>query len=109
MKNKKHIYRHGDVDIIEAEMPDGAVLKTRGQKLTIAYGEATGHHHTLYGTTPDAIIEYGYNEQRYLKIIEAVSLKHQEHNTLTILPGVYEISIEREYDYFENELTKVVD
>jgi hypothetical protein len=35
--------------------------RKKEKELTIAYGEATGHHHTLYGS-PQAIIE-GFDDK----------------------------------------------
>lgn len=103
-----NIYRHGDVLIQEVKtVPEGAKTTKKGKEVTIALGEATGHHHTLYGNLPIELLEY--KESRYLKIQEEVSLKHQEHYCLTICPGTYEIVVEREHDYFTNEIKKVVD
>jgi len=100
------MYRHGDLLIRQIDK-----IEKKGKKekeLTIAYGEATGHHHTLYGS-PQAIIE-GFDDKKYFRILgESVELRHQEHKTLKIEPGDYEITYEREYDYFEDEFKKVVD
>lgn len=103
-------YRHGDVNLLPVkEIPKEAKKEAEGKERTIALGEATGHHHTLYGSVPNAIIAYGFDEQRYIEITEPVELKHQEHKALTICPGYYEIKIEREFDYFEKSSRKVLD
>lgn len=102
--------RHGDVLLKRIkELPEGAKELQRGKSVTIAEGEATGHHHTLYGSVPNAVILRGFDERRYVEIIEPVELRHQEHSTLSIEPGCYEIGIEREYDYFEESMRRVVD
>lgn len=102
-----NIYRHGDVLLKPiSSIPSSAKEKERKDELTIAFGEATGHHHTLYGA-PVGLFEF--DENRYLQIKEQVELKHQEHKTLQIEPGCYEIIIEREYDPFEEQLKRVID
>jgi len=83
------------------------------QPLTLAAGEATGHHHTLYPVAAGVIVESILDDKgavyRFRVSGGDAELRHQEHHTLKIVPGVYEITHEREYDYFENEMKKVVD
>lgn len=101
---KMSIYRHGDLLIKPATKREGA-KKSEG-KIDLALGEATGHHHQLQKT---ALFLGEPGKIDYFEIEEPTNLTHQEHVTLTILPGAYEIVMEREYDYFENEMKKVVD
>lgn len=100
--------RQGDVILIPCnEKPEG---ETQHEELTLAYGEATGHHHTLYNLHPGAMIrEWKKNNKRYFEVNKHYSLRHQEHKEIVVPPGVYEIGIEREYDPFENVLKRVVD
>ena len=106
MKNKP--IRHGDVDFIPAKRPEGTGEKLK--EYTVAYGEVTGHHHTLYPLTPGALLTlFKDGEKRSIEIKEEWALRHQEHDELRIPPGIYEIKIEREYDPFEKAMRKVVD
>lgn len=108
MKNKSTYYRHGDLGITPIKK-DGEWQECN--EITLALGEATGHHHTLY-PNPGAIVERmkGFNDVLYFRVKNGTAqLRHQEHNTLEIGPGTYEIHREQEYDYFENEMKKVVD
>ena len=99
-----NIYRHGDL-IIKPAKEKRETKKSDG-KIDLALGEATGHHHQMQ--LPIRFFgEIGAIE--YFEIDEPTELTHQEHHTLTILPGNYDVIIEREYDYFENEEKKVVD
>ena len=101
------IYRHGDVLLKECALPEEKNVLKESNEVTIALGEATGHHHTLYGSVPIGLFEF--DDRRYLQIQEEVELRHQEHHMLKIEPGNYEVIIEREYDYFEETMKKVVD
>jgi len=102
------IIRQGDVLIKQVDsIPKEAVGKKKGSEVTIALGEATGHHHTLYGKLPISLLQF--NDKRFLQIQEEVELRHQEHHCLKIDPGKYEIIIEQEHDYYDKEIKKVVD
>lgn len=105
----KKISRHGDLGITPIEKVEGSWKKH--EELVLALGEATGHSHVL---TPNkgAIVEClkGYDDVVFFRVCKGTAtLKHQEHHTLTIQEGTYEIHREREWDYFENDMRKVVD
>ena len=100
-----NLYRHGDLIIKSCKKREDA--KEIKSNIDLALGEATGHHHQLISPIIKFFGENG--AVNYFEIDEPAELTHQEHNTLQITPGSYEIQIEREYDYFENELKKVVD
>lgn len=104
----RKIYRQGDVGIQEIKkLPKG--LRVINSPI-IKEGEATGHHHKLvkeYNGQFDVLEDLA--GQKYLQINEPTDLTHQEHKTITIERGLYFISHEREYNYFELEARKVVD
>jgi len=97
------MYQQGDV-IIEK------VAKVEGKKLnhlTLAEGEATGHHHII--TKGDAEL-YDRNGVLYLSVkSDEAELTHQEHNTITIPKGDYVIRRVQEYDHFNEEARRVQD
>lgn len=100
--------RHGDVILKPITSINGKseILK----EYTLAYGEVTGHHHTMYPLTAGALLTlFQDGEKRLIKIDCEWSLKHQEHSELRIPPGMYEIGMEREYCPFQKILRKVVD
>lgn len=86
------------------------VLEIKGKKLnhlTLAKGEATGHHHTI--TEGDAEI-YEHEGTLFLKVnSEKATLSHQEHHTIEIPQGEYEIGIVKEYDHWKEEAKNVSD
>ena len=114
-----NIYRQGDIGIIQLKyLPqlDKNAIKGKIERekdgYVIALGEATGHRHLLVEDEPATTIEIldvGMG-RKILKIVGGkAKLKHEEHNTITIMPGFYVIQNEREYDYFEQETRKVYD
>ena len=103
------IARHGDVDIKQIkELPKG-LKKIKGT--TLALGEVTGHHHTLVKERESqSILVFESTEGiKYFQINEPTSLTHQEHKTLVVNPGIYEVKIEQEFDPFADEIKKVAD
>lgn len=94
--NKK-IYRQGDVLLIPTDkIPDG--LKET-KRITLALGEVTGHHHSIvdFGATGYADSEDGLATYLAVENPEGVELTHQEHDTITIPYGDYQVFIQREY------------
>lgn len=97
-------YRHGDNFLKRIEqLPDG-VVKKEGK--IIAYGEITGHTHRFEN---DGVDLYGLGEKQYLTVAVPSPLIHEEHHEIIIEPGIYEIIPEREFDYFEEDMRKVID
>lgn len=107
-------WRHGDVMLIEVDKATREKIAASAgewkRELTIALGEATGHHHTLYPATETSkarLIEF--DGRRFIQVDAEYFLRHQEHDEHRILPGCYEITMEVEYDPFEKAMRKVVD
>tara|TARA_R100000951_G_scaffold112807_1_gene113753 strand:- start:14972 stop:15304 length:333 start_codon:yes stop_codon:yes gene_type:complete len=98
---RQPLYRQGDVLCIPIDaIPTDKKLVPLDPKarVTLALGEATGHHHTLsegsvegWSNGIEALAEYFEVTSR-----EAV-LTHQEHDAITLPKGVYERVIQTEY------------
>jgi hypothetical protein len=96
-------YQQGDVLIKKTNEIKGKKLK----HLTLARGEATGHHHTI--TKGDAEL-YEDEGTLYLKVLsDNAELAHQEHKTIVLPRGEYEIDIVKEYDHFSEEVRRAAD
>lgn len=97
--------RQGDVLIIQVnKIPEG--LK-QTKKVTLALGEATGHHHTIY----DGAVGYASSIDslaEYFEVTgESADLTHQEHGAIPVPKGKWRSVIQTEYT--PEELKKVVD
>jgi hypothetical protein len=103
IKKEGVMIQQGDVIVVR-------VLGIKGKKLnhlTLAKGEATGHHHTI--TEGDAEL-YEHEGTMFLRVnSENATLTHQEHSAVVIPRGDYKINIVREYDHFSEEARKVQD
>lgn len=109
MKKIKGQYRQGDLCLHPvADLPagakkvskDSATYRTafpRGDTtLTLAYGEATGHHHSLMLEDTKDVELYEKDGTLYLRVLEAVPLKHQEHAEIQVKPRTYRIHLQVE-------------
>lgn len=102
---------HGDVIIFgENALPSNFDQMDKVKDACLAYGEATGHLHQIIGR-PEAfdLRECQKTKVKYLRVVEPVMLRHQEHSPIEIDPGVYKIGIQREYDPFEKLTRQVAD
>ena len=110
-KKKPKIYRHGDLLIRQVKKISESTKRLSTN--IIAEGEVTGHNHKLYGSHQVYGTHSSQNwriiEPTYFQAKEEISLKHQEHNTLKISKGLYEILHERECNPFKNIQQEVVD
>jgi hypothetical protein len=101
------MFRQGDVLLVPVdEIPEGVkqVRRDRG-RVVLAYGEVTGHAHAL--EEPDAELLV-LEERRFLRVPSGAELRHEEHSTIEVVPGLYEVVIQREYDD-EEEWRQVLD
>lgn len=66
-------------------------------RVILAHGEVTGHAHAI---TDESVCQYRTNSQGVtaLEIRQAMAmLKHEEHGTIQIPKGTYEVIRQREY------------
>ena len=96
--------QQGDVLIYKVD------YEVKGEKLnhlTLAEGEATGHHHSITSGVGQLIM---MDKIMHLQIFsDTAVLTHQEHKPITVSKGNYRIGIVQEYDHFEEEARRVAD
>ena len=97
---------HGDVIVTRlADVPENWPNVSDG---CLAYGEATGHAHKLFGDFE--LRENPETKERVFVVKDnVVYLKHQEHHPRGFQPGVYKHGIQREYDHFSEIIREVAD
>ena len=89
------MYRQGDVLIEKvAEIPAGAAVAPKAGRYVLAEGEATGHAHTVDARYGELVESRG---MLYLRLTAAAPLEHQEHATITLEPGTYRVTRQREW------------
>lgn len=90
--------RHGDVFLKRvAVLPLGASrAETEPDRVVLAYGEVTGHAHAIKSKR---VLMWNAGERRYITIDEGepVLLTHEEHGTIQVPAGTYEVLQQRVY------------
>lgn len=101
--------RHGDLLIKKIEGTDLELVKM--DKVVLAEGEHTGHAHRLTVLDDNAQIEFRRQLDKMVFRVSngQVQLTHEEHTQIVFNPGTYEVTFENEWDYFQNEIRRVVD
>lgn len=94
---KNNVYRQGDVMVKRVDsIPEGGTEVARDKGgVVLAYGEVTGHCHQL--REPDARMLELANGQRFLDLKTMAFLKHEEHSTIELPPGTYEVIRQKVY------------
>lgn len=94
------IYRQGDVLIRQVEeIPEGLEKEERDNgRVVLAYGEVTNHCHAIHGLDAAMFRDQGL-AKRFLEVtsLDGEPLTHEEHDTIVLPKGKYEIIIQKEY------------
>jgi len=116
-KQTRKMWRQGDVLVMEG---DGNAVGERipgkaGASATLALGEVTGHHHSIFDEgahlfamegnqlTGESAMQMiarlggGLVPDRLLKLEKPAELRHQEHDTIKLPAGDKVVRIQREY------------
>ena len=73
--------------------PTGQKVKPENGRTILAYGEVTGHHHSL-----DAQVATLFGgDMPVLVVREVTTMDHQEHAEIEVQPGTYWVVRQREY------------
>lgn len=103
-------YKHqGDITFIPITGKLTGKKEEHSGSYIVGYGEATGHHHKVTVANPDDLeivaIEGGY----VMRLKSEGTVTHQEHQPITLAPGLYRVGHEREMDYFSMAVRRVID
>jgi len=100
MKNYAH---QGDIIFVPVK---AKVAGTKQTKVTVGWGEVTGHTHDVH--CDDMRVEK--TDQGFILVLGSEGrVTHQEHNDIVLAPGTYAVRHEREYDWMQKTTRQVVD
>ena len=105
----KNILRHGDISFHPINKAEGEIIKHNGS-FVLAEGETTGHKHVI--TTEniaDMEVRRASDGGYILTLKKAGTISHEEHKTIIVPPGTYQVGKEREMDWFSLTTRKVID
>lgn len=99
-KNSQIHYRQGDV-LVEriGSLPAKCKKLDREHgRVVLAHGEVTGHAHAIADEHVDLFETEKEAGVTFLEVRAAMAaLKHDEHSTITLPPGNYRVTRQREY------------
>ena len=85
-----NVIRQGDVLLYKvSKLPEGAKEVAVKGDVILAVGEVTGHAHRIKQTKQPSARIYDFGAERYLKIVEKVTLTHEEHTAVMLDAGIY--------------------
>lgn len=87
------MYRQGDILIVMRDDDSSPAVESIIESGVLAEGEATGHCHRLVGQA----ILYMAASAMWIKVQQQAQVIHEEHNTIVLPPGDYEVITQRTY------------
>ena len=104
-------FKHqGDIPFAPFSGMITGILQKHNGSVVLALGEKTGHKHVISTVNPNDLQAWKQLEGGWIITLKTEgTLVHNQHGTLTIEPGTYRVSQEREYDYFQEVSRKVID
>ena len=100
---KRQQVRQGDVFLRPTTaQPTVAAKPLDNGRVILAYGEVTGHAHTVVDAEVDTAIPpaalFEEADGTVLLLVDRpCALTHQEHGTIMLAPGAYRVTRQREY------------
>jgi hypothetical protein len=95
------VIRQGDVLLVRVKrIPKDAIAQeVKGNKVVLALGEATGHHHRFefLDKTHNAKLYVAVGGARYLDVSAPSDLLHEEHSTAPVPAGKWLVPQQVEY------------
>ena len=93
------LYRQGDVLLraVNAIPVTAAPIERDLGRVILAYGEITGHAHAIDAPEAEATLLSTSENQRFLRLMADADLVHEEHATIQVPSGFYEVVLQREW------------
>lgn len=103
---ENNTFRHGDLFFKQVQEAKGEEIRHDGS-FVLAEGETTGHKHVL--TAERMVIRKSSDGRFYLCLGSIGTITHEEHKSITLPAGIYEMGNEREKDWFSLSVRQVID
>jgi hypothetical protein len=96
------MYRQGDVLLVPidpAQLPTHPARQDRDERgrLVLAHGEVTGHAHVVTAQAAQLLTDPDEVERRFLVLATQALLTHEEHASIPLPAGTYQVVRQREY------------
>jgi hypothetical protein len=91
------MFRQGDILILAIDKIPNSAREVSESNLVLAEGEATGHAHRI--KLGNGILGFRDKSQFWLKCEVPGKITHEEHGTIPLETGTYEVRQQRIYHY----------
>ncbi len=96
------MYRQGDVLLVSiqrTQLPAHLAPQDRDAlgRLALANGEASGHAHVVSSPAAELLADPEEVDQRFLVLATEALLTHEEHASIPLPAGTYQVVRQREY------------
>ena len=99
-------FRQGDVLIVPvSKKKQGTKVKRDNGRVILAYGEVSGHAHAILDKS--VVMTETKDDEVFIDVPDGATLTHEEHGTILLPSGVYEIK--RQVEYTPEEIRVVAD
>ena len=88
------LFMHEGLELTELPAGEQTVIPRDNGRVVVAYGEVTGHAHAT--VAPD-VQQIEIDNIRWLYAPDEFVIDHEEHDALTLAPGVWRVVYQREY------------
>jgi hypothetical protein len=97
MSDKRLLFRQGDILLrpVQTIPPTARAVPRDNGRVVLAYGETTGHAHAIDAPEIEATLLSVNENLRFLRLMADVDLVHEEHATLHVPMGVYQVIRQR--------------
>ncbi len=102
------VFRQGDVIISPLEKQPNGEWKDKGN-LVLAEGEVTGHAHRITSGKAQLQVNALFGLMILKVMSEQAIISHEEHEDIMLPMGDYAVKIQREWDWFTEEVRRVAD
>ena len=100
--------RQGDVFVMAIDSIKGKRVEKDNNKTVLAYGEVSGHSHAI-AEKETTLYEDGTRRFLEICLTTGAALKHEEHSTIVLPKGNYEVRIQKQWDYMKQLSQQVRD
>lgn len=101
----KGFFQQGDIILYPVSKVSGKKQEKKAIGYVLSEGETVGHFHKIEDEIDLLISESGM----FVSSKESFTLTHEEHGSITVPAGNYEVRHVQEYDHFAEEARPVID
>jgi len=111
IKGVKELRQQGDVPFYKlAKLPEGLKpVEPKERGYIMAEGEVTGHAHVLENKPGVEVLTNGTDVFVAVNDVRGAQVVHEEHGTVTLPKGVWQVGRIQEYDHLSEEARQVRD